>query len=128
MYGVNIVCEPVLCNQLASSDGALVADLCVRCVWIPQSEELFGIHVVDTNAQFYWHHTTLAVLSLFEHDKKKKYSQACQNQRATFFTPLCVSVNGTMRHDVTAFLQWIANLLYNICIKYQQRKCVLICT
>ena len=42
--------------------------------------------------------------------KKKKYSQACQDRRATF-TPLCVSVDGMMGDEATAFLQWIADLL-----------------
>ena len=31
----------------------LVADLCVRGVWLPQAEMLFDIHVVDTDAYSY---------------------------------------------------------------------------
>ena len=72
-----------------SSNGALVADLCVRGVWIPQSEVLFDIRVVDTDAQSYRNQTPLAVLFSAECDKKRKYSQACLDRRATF-TPLCV--------------------------------------
>ena len=49
----NVVCEPVVCDKSSSSDGALVADLCVRSVWIPQSEALFDIRVVDTDTQSY---------------------------------------------------------------------------
>ena len=71
------------------SDGALVADLCARGIWIPQSEALFDIHVANTDAQFYQSQTPLAVLNSAEWDKKKKYSQACQDRRATFI-PLCV--------------------------------------
>ena len=45
----NVVCEPVICEQSASSDGGtLVADLCIRGVWVPQAEALFDIRIVDT--------------------------------------------------------------------------------
>ena len=86
----NVVREPVVCDGSTSSDGALVADLCVRGVWIPQSEALFDIRVVDTDAQSYRSRTPLAVLCSAECDKKRKYLQACLDRRATF-TPLCVS-------------------------------------
>ena len=49
----SVVCEPVVCDKPSSSDGALVADLCVRGVWNHQSAVLFDIHVVDTDAQSY---------------------------------------------------------------------------
>ena len=40
----NVVHGPVICKQSASSDdNAVVADLCVRGVWIPQAEALFDI-------------------------------------------------------------------------------------
>ena len=45
-----------------------------------------------------------------ECNKKKRYSQACQNWRATF-TLLCVSVDGMMGHEATAFLKQMSNLL-----------------
>ena len=43
----------MVCDKSSLSDGALVADLYVRGVWIPQSEALFDIHVVDTDTQSY---------------------------------------------------------------------------
>ena len=52
----------------------------------------------------------MAVLSSAECDKKKKYSQACEDQRAAF-TPLRVSVDGMMGHEATALLQRNADLL-----------------
>ena len=87
--------------------------MCVRGVWIPQSEALFDIRVVETDAQSYWNRTPLAVLSSAECDKKKKHSQACQDWRANF-TPLCVSVDGMMGHEVTAFLKWIADCIVEV--------------
>ena len=85
----NVVREPVVCDRLTSSDGALVADLCVRGVWIPQSEALFDIRVVDTDAQSYRNRTPLAVLCSAECDKKRKYLQACLDRRATFTHCVC---------------------------------------
>ena len=61
----------MVCDQSTLSDGPLVADLCVRDVWIPQSEALIDIRVVITDAQTYRNRTPLAVLSSAEHDKKK---------------------------------------------------------
>ena len=49
----NVVRELVVCGKSTLSDGALVADLCVRGVWIPQSEALHDICVVNTDAQSY---------------------------------------------------------------------------
>ena len=42
----------------------LIADLCVRGVWLPQAEALFDICVVDTDTQSYLHHTLDRVLKL----------------------------------------------------------------
>ena len=82
----------VVCEQFGTSGGALVADLCIRGVRIPQAEVLFDIHMVDTDAQSYYDCSPMAVLSSAECNKKQKYSQACHNRRATFAP--CVSVDG----------------------------------
>ena len=66
----------------------LIADLCVRGVWLPQAEALFDIRVVDTDAQSYLHHTPGRVLLNAEVEKKNKYADACATRRA-HFTPLC---------------------------------------
>ena len=50
----------MVCEQSATSGGALVADLCIRGVWTPQAETLFDIRVVDTDAQSYCDHTPMA--------------------------------------------------------------------
>ena len=93
----------MICDQLASSGSAQIADLCVRRLQISQSEALFDIQVVDADTHSYPNQAPLAVFSSTEHNKKK-YSQACQDQRATF-TPLCMSVDGTMGQQATAFLR-----------------------
>ena len=63
---------------------ALVADLGVRGVWQPQTEALFDVHVVDTDAQSYAHRTVSAVLSTAEKEKKRKYTHAAQACHASF--------------------------------------------
>ena len=75
----------------ASHSHALVADLSVRSVWIPQSEVLFDVRVIDTDAWTYCDRSPMDVLSAEESDKKKKYLQTCSD-RKSLFTPLCVSV------------------------------------
>ena len=66
----------------------LVADLSVRGVWLPQTELLFDVRAVDTNAQSYLSHTPKSVLILAEIEKKRKYSAVCWACQA-HFTPLC---------------------------------------
>ena len=100
----------MVCEMSATSDGALAADLCVRGVWVSQAEALFDIHVVDTDGQSYDDRTPMAILSTAERDTKQKYSQACPDWRATF-TPLCVSVNGMLGCEATAFLKQIGDML-----------------
>lgn len=83
-----MVCTPVVCNQSNSSDSALVADLYIRGVCVPQSEALFNICVVDTDTQSYHYRTRLAVLSSAKHDRK--YSQVHQDASCLCVCPLMV--------------------------------------
>ena len=55
---------------------ALVADLSVRGVWQPQATTFFDVRVVDSDENSYLHRDVGAILSLVEHTKKQKYSQA----------------------------------------------------
>ena len=89
-----VIKEPVVCDGSAGAD-TLITDLCVRGVWEPQTEALFDIRVVDTDARSYLARSPRDVLCSAEGEKKCKYLQACKNRRATF-TPLCVSVDGML--------------------------------
>ena len=53
----------------------LIADLCVRGVWLPQAEA-FDICVVDTDALSYLCHAPSRVLLNAEVKKKNKYAEA----------------------------------------------------
>ena len=67
-----VVKEPVISD---GSDGIvepLVGDLCVRGVWQIQTEALFDIRVVDTDARSYCGCTPTAVLCSAKVEKKWK--------------------------------------------------------
>ena len=98
-----------MCDGSAGAD-TLITDLCVRGVWEPQTEALFDIRVVDTDARLYLARSPWDVLFSAEGKKKRKYLQACQNQRATF-TPLCVSVDGMLGSEAEFFVKRLSDFL-----------------
>lgn len=64
--------EPVITEANKSSGTpALVADLSVHGVWVPQSEGLFDMRIVTTDAQSYLDRTPLNVLSTPESEKRE---------------------------------------------------------
>jgi len=95
--------EPIVCNNFAGAN-TLIANLCVCGVWEPQTEALFDIRVVDTDAWSYCACSPCDVLSSAEGERKRKYLQACQDQHATF-TPLCVSVGGMLGSEAEFFVK-----------------------
>jgi len=102
--------EPVVCDGSAGNSDTLIADLCVCGVWQPQTEVLFDIRVIDTDAWSYYAHTPLAVLCSAEAEKKCKYSQVCHDRRATY-TPLCVSVDGVLGPETEFFVKRLSDFL-----------------
>ena len=83
--------EPVVKEAGHDEQGALFADLAIRGDWQPQCEGIFDIRVVDTDDLSYHARAPQDVLRTSEMDKKHKYSQACQDRRASFTPDLCVS-------------------------------------
>ena len=77
---------------------------------MPQSEALFDIRVIDTDAQSYSNRSPSEVLLAAEGEKKRKYHQACSERRAQF-TPLCVSVDGMMGNEAAIFIKRLAERL-----------------
>ena len=72
-------------------------------MWQSQSKALFDIRVVDTDALSYLSHCPQSVLISAENEKKRKYSLACSDRRASF-TPLCFSVDGLCGPETGRFL------------------------
>jgi len=95
--------EPIVCDNSTGAD-TLIADLCVHEVWEPQTEALFDIRVVDTDARSYRAHSPHDVLSSAEGEKKCKNLQAYQDRHATF-TLLCVSVDGMLSFEAKFFVK-----------------------
>ena len=104
-----VVKEPVVRDGSAGAD-TLITDLCVRGVWEPQTEALFDIRVVDTDARSYRARSPRDVLGSAEVEKKRKYLQACQDRHATF-TPLCVSVDGMLGSEAEFFIKRLGDFL-----------------
>ena len=102
--------EPIVCDGSVDASDTLIADLCVRGVWQPQTEALFDIRVVDTDARSYCARTPHAVLCSAEAEKKRKYMQACLDRHATF-TPLCVSVDGMLGSEAEFFIKRLGDFL-----------------
>ena len=104
-----VVREPIVCDGDNDSP-ALIADLGVRGVWIPQGEALFDVRVVDTDAASYVNRSVSAVLASAEEEKKRKYLSAAELRHASF-TPFVVSVDGALGHGALMFLQRLADRL-----------------
>ena len=83
-----VVREPVV-READETSGipALIANLGVRGVWQPQSEALFDICVVDTDAQSYACRSVSAILSASEREEKEVFS--CSKSTACILYPFC---------------------------------------
>ena len=101
--------EPVVHDGSIGADTS-ITDQCAQGIWEPQTKALFDITVVDTDARSYHACSPHDVFRLAEVEKKCKYMQACQDQRATF-TPLCVSVDGMLGSEAEFFVKRLGDFL-----------------
>ena len=76
-------------------------------VWSPQTEALFDIRIIDTDAPSYKHHTPEAVLESAAKEKKRIYQKAVEDRRSQF-TPFVVSVDGLLHREANHFMKRIA--------------------
>ena len=67
------------------SDGvpALIADLGIRGVWLPQIEALFDVRVTDSDAPSYMSHSVADVLVAAE-EETKKYLTGAEAHHVSF--------------------------------------------
>ena len=86
---------------------ALVADLGVRGLWAAQTEALFDIRVMDTDAQSYTSGTVDSVLLSAENEKKKKYLDAVEARHASF-TPFVISIDGVLACETNSVMKHLA--------------------
>ena len=92
------------------NDVGLRLDLGVRAVWSPQTEALFDICIIDTDAPSYKHHTSVAVLESAAKEKERIYQKAVED-RCGQFTPFVVSVDGLLHREANHFMKRIASSL-----------------
>ena len=75
---VSVIKEPIVREaDPSSNDVGLRLDLCVRGVWSPQTEALFDIRIIDTDAPSYKHCTPETVFENTAKEKGKDLSESC---------------------------------------------------
>ena len=74
-------------------------------MWSPQTEALFDICIIDTDAPSYKHRTPEAVLKSAA--KEKRIYQKAEDRRGQF-TPSVVSVDGLLHREANHFMKRIA--------------------
>ena len=89
---------------------ALIADLGIRGVWLPQVEALFDIRVTDADAPSYLSRSVKNVLNTAEEEKKRKYVIAAEVRRGSF-SPFVVTVDGALGPEAVLFLRRLAEKL-----------------
>ena len=72
----DIICEPIV-QEGGDGVPALIADLGIRGVWLPQVEALFDVRITNADAPSYVS-PVADVLAAAEEEKKKKYLTAAE--------------------------------------------------
>ena len=104
----SVIKEPIVREADPSSyDVGLRLDLGVRGVWLPQTEALCDICIIDTDAPSYKHCTPEAVLESAAKEKKRIYQKAVDDCRGQF-TLFVVSVDGLLHREPNHFMKHIA--------------------
>ena len=78
--------------------------------------QTIDVCVVDTDTQSYASRTVDAVLCSAEQEKKRKYSAAVEDRRASF-TPFVVSVDGVLGHDAQHLMKRLCD---QIAVKWEK--------
>ncbi len=85
-------------------------DVLIRGLWSNGTDCILDVRVTDTNAATYARKDPKEVLAKQEREKKKKYLQACLDQRR-HFSPFVVSCDGLLGKEAQAVLQNLASRL-----------------
>ena len=99
----DVIREPIVCEG-SDTVPALIADLGIRDVWLPQIEALFDIRVTDADAPSYLSRSVKNVLTTAEEEKKRKYVTAAEARRGSF-SPFVVTVDGALGPEAVLFLR-----------------------
>ena len=88
----------------------MVADLGVRGVWAAQTEALFDIRVMDTDARSYTSRTVDSVLLSAENEKNIEARHAS-------FTPFVTSIDGVLGREANSVMKLLAT---KIALKWEK--------
>eukprot|EP00957_Ditylum_brightwellii_P163881 12476371-Ditylum_brightwellii.AAC.1 len=91
-------------------DGALYGDLVIHHLWQSNTNTIINVCIMDTNVKSYISKPVKTVLEKQEKDKKRKYLQACIDQRR-HFSPFVVSVDGMLGKEAAIVLKRISQKL-----------------
>ena len=105
----DVIREPFVCEG-SDTAPALIADLGIKGVWLPQIEALFDIRVTDADAPSYLSRSVKNVLATVEEEKKRKYVTAAEARRGSF-SPFVVTVDGALGPEAVLFLWCLAEKL-----------------
>ena len=107
----SVLKEPIVREGDVQGDNpGLVADLAVRGLWQPQTEALFDVRVIDTDAESHRRRSVDQVIRSAENEKKSKYLAAVEERRGSF-TPFVMSVDGYMGQEADRTLRRLAEVL-----------------
>ena len=107
----SVLKEPIVLEGDVQGDNqGLVADLAVRRLWQPQTEALFDVRVIDTDAESHRRRSVDQVIQFAENEKKSKYLAAVEERRGSF-TPFVMSVDGYMGQEADRTLRRLAEVL-----------------
>ena len=85
----DVIHEPIV-QEGGDGGPALIADMGIRGVWLPQIKALFDVRVTNVDSPSYMSHSVTDVLVATE-EEKKKYLTAAETRRASF-SPFVVTV------------------------------------
>ena len=85
-------------------------DILLRNIWKHQTDCILDVRITNLDAPSNIHRKPEAVLLSQEREKKKKYLQACLDQRR-HFSPLVVSCDGVLGNEAKVVLQNLAGSL-----------------
>jgi hypothetical protein len=85
-------------------------DILIRNLWQNGTDCILDVRITDTDAASYRHKDPKKVLEQHEREKKKKYLQACLDQRR-HFSPFVVSTDGLIGREAKVILKVLASRL-----------------
>ncbi len=99
---------PVCLHQKV--DGEDKGDVLVHGFWVPGTDCIFDVAVIDTDAKSYLSTDPAKVLHNHEKRKNKHYKELCEAQRR-HFTPVVVSTDGMLGREAASVIKRLSSLL-----------------